>query len=164
MKKVADGIYRQTTTRKTKSGIKTYTYYYKISEGGKHKYERLPMTAARSRRQLSAIEIEDIIDEIDDFVLSKQLENQIADRQERGLPVTAEWVEDMLTEERLTKQEQFIKNLGYSRTEFEEQFGFSVEDLQRGTFERRGNYVIFTSEDGIEYYFIWDYNKGLTAA
>lgn len=164
MKKVADGIYRQTTTRKTKSGVKTYTYYYKIApDGSKRKYNRLPMYAARAHTPLSQMEIDDIVDAVDDFVLSRQLENQIIDRQEKGLPVTSEWVENLLTDEKLSKQEQFIKNLGYSAEEFEEMFGLAMEDLRNGTFERRGNYVIFTSESGFEYYFIWDYNKGLSA-
>ncbi len=164
MKKVADGIYRQTTTRKTKSGVKTYTYYYEIAPAGsKRKYNRLPMYAARARTPLSQTEIDNIVDEIDDFVLSRQLLNQIIDRQENRLPVTSEWIENLLTDEKLSKQEQFIKNLGYSAEEFEELYGLTAEDLLRGTMTRSGNYVQIVSEDGEIYYFIWDYDKGLTA-
>lgn len=164
MKRVADGIYRQTTSRKTKSGVKTYTYYYTIApDGSKRKYKRLPMAAARPRIELSQDEIYDIISGIDDFVLSRQLENQIIDRQEKNLPVTGEWVENLLTDEKLSRQEQFIKNLGYSTEEFEEQFNLTLEDLKSGSFYRKKNLVIFTSEEDIEYYFIWDYDKGLMA-
>lgn len=164
MKKVADGIYRQTTTRTTKSGVKTYTYYYKIAESGStKKYQRLPTVAARQRIPLSQAELDDIVDKIDDFVLSRQLENQIIDRQEKGLPVTSEWIENLLTDEKMSKQEQFIKNLGYSVEEFEELYGLTTEDLRNGTVTRSGNYVHFVSKNGEEYYFIWDYDKGLTA-
>lgn len=157
MKKVADGIYRQTTTRKTKSGVKTYTYYYELApDGSKQKYNRLPMYAARPRIPLSQAEIDNIVDGIDDFVLSRQLENQIIDRQEKGLPVTSEWIENLLTDEKLSKQEQFIKNLGYSIEEFEELHGLTTEDLLRGKMTRSGNYVHFVSENGEEYYFIWE--------
>lgn len=162
MRRVADGIYRQVTRRKTKGGVKTYVYYYKRSETlQRRKFERVSYTVARRQEELTTSDIGEIMANVDDPILKQQLRNELAMMRRKKQAITAGKIESLIQQGGLSKQQQFIRNLGYSEAEFEAQTGLTAADLSRGTFENDNGTIIFISEGGEVRYFDFDYEKGL---
>lgn len=163
MKRVAEGIYRQVTRRKTKHGVKTYVYYYKRAETPQRrvKHERVSFTIARRQEELTTTDIGELMANIDDPILKQQLRNEMAMMRRKKKPITAGKIESLIRQGGLSKQQQFIRNLGFTEAEFEAETGLTIDDLSRGTFENDNGTIVFISEDGEVRYFTFDYEKGL---
>lgn len=167
MKKIANGFYRQVTKRKTKSGIKEYVYYYRevtpSKAGKKRAFEKVNITIAKKQEAIKKEQLDRLLSGISDWVIRKQVENQLKEHSEYSL----QRVTQMLEEEVLNKQQQFIRNLGYTEEEFAEEFGLTAEDLRQGKFTKEGDtglYKFTLKRKGaadIVLYFSWDYDKGI---
>ena len=163
MKKIANGFYRQVTKRKTKSGVKEYVYYYRevtpSKAGKKRAFEKVSIAIAKRQEAVKKEQLDTLLSGISDWVIKKQVENQIKEHPEYSLQKVAQMIES----EVLDKQQQFIRNLGYTEEEFAEEFGLTAEDLRQGKFEteKDSGLIKFTDKNGLIFYFSWDYDKGL---
>lgn len=155
-------------TRKwtTKSGIqKEKTYYYEVTktDDGKQKFTRL-VTAKKKKQTpiLDENEIQKRIQMLDGEGLKKTVRNKVNQFLNKGNDLSFERLEQMISQEQVSKQEQFIRNLGYTKEEFAKEFNLTEQDLLEGTFEDLGGgEVKFTSKKGKVTKFSWDYDGGV---
>lgn len=156
-------IVKRTRTWETKSGTKSKTYYYEVTKtnAGKQKFTRLA-TAKKQTPILDQSKIEQRIQMIDGEGLKKQIRNQVKQILNKGKELSFERLEQIISQEQVSKQEQFIRNLGYTKEEFAKQFNLTEQDLLEGAFEDLGgNEIKFTSAKGKVTKFIWDYDGGV---
>lgn len=163
---------KRTRTWVTKSGeIKTKTYYYKVEKGGKKAGQKQTFTKiekAKAPKKISKKEalasIEDLKSQ--DLTLYIQIKNELifSDKFKNSDEISTRSFESLLDQTKRSKQETFVRNLGYDMDEFAQAFGITEEDLMKGKFESEndGKLTKFTSLSGKVFYFSWDYDRGLT--
>lgn len=156
-------IVKRTRTWETKSGTKRKTYYYEVTktDEGKQKFTRL-VTAKKQKPILDQTEIEKIIQMLDGEGFKRSVRNQVKQILSKGKDLSFERLEQLISTEQISKQEQFMRNLGYTKEEFAEQFNLTEQDFLEGTFEDlSGGEVKFTSKKGKVILFSWDYDGGV---
>lgn len=163
---------KRTRTWVTKSGeVRTKTYYYKVEKGGKKAGQKQSFTKiekARTPKKMSKQEalasIEDLKSQ--DLTLYVQIKNELkfGDKFKGKEEISTRSFEVLIDKTKRSKQETFVRNLGYDMEEFAQAFGITEEDLMKGKFESEndGKLTKFTSPDGKVFYFSWDYDRGLT--
>lgn len=148
----------------TKAGIqKEKTYFYEVTttKEGKQKFTRI-VTAKKQKSILDQAEIEKRIQMIDGEGLKRSVRNQVKQLLNKGKEVSFERLEQLISTEQISKQEQFMRNLGYTKEEFARQFNLTEQALLEGTFEDLGGgEVRFTSKKGKVVVFSWDYDGGV---
>lgn len=152
---------------------KTYTYIVetggkKTIKGKKQKQKFISTTPVYARKKqgklLTQQEALDWVNEnIKDPELKFNLRNALRSKRknysEKG--ITQKALERLVDEEKLSKTEQFIRNLGYTESEFEDEFNLTKEDLLKGTFEYSDKITTFKSANGKIFSFMWDYERGV---
>ena len=107
--------------------------------------------------------IDSYLEGIEDQSIKNSIEREInaAVKNKKSLNI-ASLEKDLTKRPPLSKQAQLMYNLGYSEEEFKNEFGYTEEDLEKGTFEEieKGR-LQFTDKNGRSTYFVWDYNAGL---
>lgn len=163
---------KRTRTWITKSGeVRTKTYYYKVEKGGKKAGQKQTFTKiekARTPKKISKKEalasIEDLKSQ--DLTLYVQVKNELifSDKFKGQEEISTRSFESLLDQTKRSKQETFVRNLGYDMGEFAQTFGITEEDLMKGKFESEndGKITKFISPSGKVFYFSWDYDRGLT--
>lgn len=156
-------IVKRTRTWETKSGTKSKTYYYEVTktDDGKQKFTRL-VTAKKQTSIIDEKEIEKRIQMLDGEGFKRSVRNQVKQILSKGKDLSFERLEQLISTEQISKQEQFMRNLGYTKEEFAEQFNLSEQDLLEGQFQDLGGgKVKFTSKKGKVTMFSWDYDGGV---
>ena len=163
---------KRTRTWITKSGeVRTKTYYYKVEKGGKKSGQKQSFTKiekARTPKKMSKKEalasIEDLKSQ--DLTLYIQVKNELiySDKFKNSNEISTRSFESLLDQTKRSKQEIFVRNLGYDMEEFAQTFGISEKDLMQGKFESEndGKLTKFVAPNGKTFYFSWDYDRGLT--
>lgn len=158
-------IIKRTRRWTTKAGIsKEKTYYYEVTKTttGKQKFTRL-VTAKKQQPIIDQKRIEQRINMLDGEGLKRTIRNQVKQILNKGRDLSFERLEQIINQERLSKQEQFIRNLGYTKEDFSKEFKLTEQDLIEGAFEDLGgSKVKFTSAKGKVTVFSWDYDGGVT--
>lgn len=142
---------------------KTYAYEVTTTNEGKQKFTRL--VTAKKKKQTPVLdekEIQKRINMIDGEGLKKTVRNRVNQFLSKGNDLSFERLEQFISQEQISKQEQFIRNLGYTKEEFAKEFNLTEQDLLEGKFEDLGGgEVKFTSKKGKVTKFSWDYDGGV---
>ena len=149
-------VYKDKKTGKIKK-----VYYYEVSKTseGKKKYTRT--VGAKKREVLTDDQLDARLALIDNESLKRSIKNRVNEILVSGKGITRERLDEMIKDQRRSKEEQFMRNLGYSPEEFAQQFKLSEEDLISGQFKELGSQRIqFTSQTGKTFIFSWDYDGG----
>lgn len=160
-----------------KSGeLITRTYFYEVSDetratkSGKTTKKTYKRYLGLKKSNFLVMEGEELSENIDSYLsgikdqsIRNSVEREIdtAVRKKKSLNI-ASLEKDLTKRPPLSKQAQLMYNLGYSEEEFKNEFGYTEEDLEKGTFEEieKGR-LQFTDKNGRSTYFVWDYNAGL---
>ena len=155
----------------TKSGKvreKTYTYIVeaggtKIVKGQKQKQQFKTIVKAEKKqgKKLTQNQAIDLIKNSNDVAGIKfNILNELKFNKKYKDGITEKGLERLISQEKLSKSEQFIRNLGYTEKEFEKEFGITSEQIAAGTLTTTGGLTKFTSPTGQEIYFSWEYERG----
>ena len=160
-----------------KSGeLITRTYFYEVSDetratkSGKTTKKTYKRYLGLKKSNFLVMEGEELSENIDSYLsgindqsIRNSVEREIATavKKKKSLNI-ASLEKDLTKRPPLSKQAQLMYNLGYSEEEFMNEFGYTEEDLEKGTFEEieKGR-LKFTDKNGKFIYFVWDYNAGL---
>lgn len=169
---MATKIAKRTRTWITKSGeVRTKTYYYKVEKGGKKAGQKQTFTKIEKARTPKKISKQEALASIEslktkDLTLYTQIKNELrfGEKFKGKEEISVRSFETLVSKTEISKQETFVRNLGYDMEEFAQTFGISEKDLTKGKFESEndGQLTKFTSPDGKVFYFSWDYDRGLT--
>ena len=160
---------KRTRTWITKSGkVKTKTYYYKVEKGGKKtagKASAKEYYSERKHRGRKTLSLDEAIDYLESksatFEEIQTIKNDIKGDIKRGISAktfTKQGLDARLENVKLSREENFLRQLGYSFEEFEEEFGYSKEYIKKNSFEDLGDGVYKLK--GTDLVFIWDYDQG----
>lgn len=170
-------IIKRTRKWTTKSGeLRTRTYFYEVfdetraTKSGKTTKKTYKRYLGLKKSNFLVMEGEELSENIDSYLsgikdqsIRNSVEREIdtAVRKKKSLNI-ASLEKDLTKRPPLSKQAQLMYNLGYSEEEFKNEFGYTEEDLEEGTFEEieKGR-LQFTDKNGKSTYFVWDYNAGL---
>lgn len=161
---------KRTRTWITKSGkVRTKTYYYKVEKGGKKtagKASAKDYYSERTHRERKTLNLDEAIDYLESksatFEEIQQIKNDIKGDIKRGISAktfTKAGLDARLENVKLNREENFLRQLGYSFEEFEEEFGYTKEYIKKNPFEDIGDGVFRLR--GTNLVFIWDYDQGL---
>lgn len=144
---------RSISTRKTKTGKTIKTTYKRVKP------------ISRQERVLSRQQIEEFLEEKSaDYATRQTIINEL-----KGSPIEGDLKPKTFTRTQLEarfnkyksdKTSTLLRNLGFSEEDFAQTTGISVSDIRKGTFEKIGNDIRYTSPDDNVYYFVWDYDGG----
>lgn len=158
---------KRTRTWITKSGeIRTKTYYYKVEKGGKKtagKASAKDYYSERKHRERKTLSLEEAIDYLESRSASfediQTIKNDIKGDIKRGVApktFTKQGLDARLENVKLNREENFLRQLGYSFEEFEKEFGYNREYIKKNPFEDIGDGVFRLK--GTDLVFIWDYD------
>lgn len=176
------------TIKRTRSWINkktgkliTKTYVYDVSKetrvtkSGKRTKKTYKKHSSLNQSNFLVMEGEELSENIDSYLsgikdqsIRNSVEREIdtAVRKKKSLNI-ASLEKDLTKRPPLSKQAQLMYNLGYSEEEFKNEFGYTEEDLEKGTFEEiekgKLKFTLKDKETGKNKitYFVWDYNAGL---
>lgn len=157
---MAKQFIRRVVKYTSKSGeVKTYHYYY-----DKKTMKRVSAKEYASERT-SAVRKSLTLQEAKDYMdyLSVPYEDKlqiINEYQRSGKTYTKGGIDKILNNISETKAENFLRQLGYSPAEFEQEFGYKPSE---GKFIPAGNgvYEFKPNRKAPSMFFIWDYDRGI---
>lgn len=158
--------YKRITRRNKKTGEITYYYYEKkgkTTAGKATAREFYSERGAKKRKTLTKSEAEAYLKsksasfEIIQEVLNDYEGDEIRDIKSKTF--TKEGLEAILSKKTGDRAENFLRQLGYSFNDFENEFGFSEAFVRNAGFEDIGDGVYQLK--GTSLLFVWDYDSGL---
>ena len=160
--------YKKITRRNKKTGEVKYYYYElkgKTTKGGSRvsarefyeerggaKRKTLTLDEAVDYLKSRSAGFDDIQAVINDYTGDEELEIKAKTFTRAGLDAMLDKVE-------YNKTENFLRQLGYSFDEFEEEFGYDETYVKKHGFEDVGDGVYKLK--GTNFIFVWDYDTGL---
>lgn len=162
--------YKRITQRNKNTGEVRYFYYENIIKDGKRTTgkrispkEFYRERGAKERKALSLSEaIEFLQDQSVPYSTIQAVKNMYLGDEERGIAprtVTQAGLDSIVQNRKLTRTENFVRQLGFSISEFSETFGYSEEYVKEKGFETLGDGVYALK--GTDLTFIWDYDRGM---
>lgn len=162
--------YKKITYRNKKTGEVKYYYYEikgKTTKGG-NKVSAREFYAERGGKKRKTLTMSEAVDYLKSrsasFVDIQEIINDYAGDDLRGQKAktyTKAGLDAKLDEIEYDKSSNFLRQLGYSFKEFEEEFGYDEKYIRKHGFEDIGNGVYRLKGTGFT--FIWDYDTGLRA-
>lgn len=162
--------YKKITHRNKKTGEVKYYYYElkgKTTKGGSKATARefYEERGGKKRKTLTMSEAVDYLKSRSaSFTEIQEVINDYAGDDLRGQKAktyTKAGLDAKLDEIEYDKASNFLRQLGYSFKEFEEEFGYNEKYIRKHGFEDIGNGVYRLK--GTDFTFIWDYDTGLRA-
>lgn len=149
-----------------KTGDVKYYYYEKVGRKTVGKASARDYYGERKHKERKAL----TLSEIKDYLASKSASfedtqailNDFKGDERRGISnitFTKEGLEARLEKVKSSRTENFLRQLGYSAKEFEEEFGYNKQFIEEHGFEDMGDGVYKLR--GTDLIFIWDYDNGL---
>lgn len=154
----------------TKSGqVKEKTYTYLVETGGKktvkgrqqkQQFKTIVRAEKQQGKRLTKDEAIDAIKKSNLPEIQFKVLNELKFNKKYKNGITEKGLERLISQEKLSSSEQFIRNLGYTEEEFEREFNLTSKQIANGTLTSTNGLTKFTSATGQTLYFSWDYERG----
>lgn len=148
-----------------KSGKTKYYYYEKKGKKTVGKASAKDFYSEREHKERKTLTLSEAIDYLKSksatFEEIQTIRNDILGDIERGVSAktfTKQGIDARLENAKLSREENFLRQLGYSFEEFEKEFGYTKEYIKKNPFEDIGDGVYRLK--GTDLIFIWDYDAG----
>ena len=148
-----------------KSGKTKFYYYEKKGKTTVSKASAKDFYSEREHKERKTLSLEEAIEYLESksatFKEIQTIKNDIKGdlRRDRAPKTfTKQGLDARLEKVKLTREENFLRQLGYSFEEFEKEFGYDREYIKKNPFEDIGDGVFKLK--GTDLVFIWDYDSG----
>lgn len=149
----------------TKSGKTKIYYYEKKGKKTVGKASAKDFYSERAHKERKTLTLDEAIDYLESksatFEEIQTIKNDIRGDVKRGISAktfTKAGLDARLEKVKLSREENFLRQLGYSFEEFEKEFGYTKEYIKKNHFEDIGDGVFRLK--GTDLVFIWDYDQG----
>lgn len=158
--------YKRITHRSKKTGKITYYYYEKkgkTTTGKANARDFYSERGGKKRKTLSKSEAEDYLKgKSATFEIIQEVLNDYEGDEDRAIKAktfTKEGLEAILSKKTGDRAENFLRQLGYSFKDFENEFGYDETYVRNAGFDDIGDGVYRLR--GTSLLFVWDYDSGL---